>query len=89
MFADDIALIAESKEQLETIMKITYEYSQKWRFMFNYDKCAVMIFAKKVKEIKYGNCSKKCSCNFHWKLGDVLIRQVNVYKYLGIELDPH
>jgi len=41
MFADDIALIAESKEQLEKIMEITYQYSLKWRFTFNYDKCAI------------------------------------------------
>ena len=44
MFADDIALIAGEKEKLQKIMDLSYKYSLKWRFNFNYDKCAVMIF---------------------------------------------
>ena len=38
-------------------------------------------------EIKYGNCKGECSCGYHWKLGETLIKQVTVYKYLGVELD--
>ena len=44
LFADDIVLMAETKQDLPTLMDITYEFSQKWRFNFNYDKCAVMVF---------------------------------------------
>jgi len=68
-------------------MKITYEYSRKWRFNFNYDKCAIIIFNGQKIEEKYGNCVNVCTCNKHWTLGKTLIKQVNVYKYLGIELD--
>src|SRR6185503_15826182 len=87
MFADDIALIADEKNQLNKIVDIACKYSLKWRFSFNYDKCAIMIFDNKIKKIKYGNCIHKCTCGFHWKLGDQLIKQVNSYKYLGGELD--
>ena len=90
MFADDIALIAETPTRLQKIMDITYQYSLKWRFTFNYDKCAVMIFDRsnvKEEELKYGNCKTECTCGYHWRLGEQLIKQVNVYKYLGIELD--
>ena len=88
MYADDIALIGESREKLKKIMNITYEYSKKWRFTFNYDKCAVMIFKRKLpKTIVYGNCRQECTCGYHWKLGDHLIKQVHTYKYLGVELD--
>ncbi len=83
-----IALIAESRSKLEKIMSITYKYSKKWRFTFNYDKCAVMVFNQYIEsQIRYGNCSQECSCGYHWKLGDQLIKQVQTYKYLGVELD--
>ena len=88
MFADDIVLIAEDREDLERLMKTTMEYSRKCRFNFNYDKCAVMIFDNKTTcEIKHGPCKEKCGCGFHWKLGDKLIKQEISYKYLGMELD--
>jgi len=44
MFADDIALVAEDRKNLEKLMEITYEYSRKWRFSFNYNKCSIVIF---------------------------------------------
>ena len=44
MFADDIVLIAENREELEKLMEVTYEYRKKWRFSFNFDKCAVLVF---------------------------------------------
>lgn len=34
-FADDIAVIAESKEDLEVILQAIYDFSLKWRFKFN------------------------------------------------------
>ena len=63
--------------------------SLKWRFTFNSDKCAVVIFDNrpKIPEIKHGNCTDQCTCGFHWKLGNRLIKQEASYKYLGIELD--
>lgn len=56
LFADDIVLLAENKEDLQWLMQITYEYSRKWRFLFNYDKSAVVVFDmnKKQEPIIYG-----------------------------------
>jgi hypothetical protein len=45
LFADDIVIIAESKEELQMMMNATFELSRKWRFNFNFDKCAVMILS--------------------------------------------
>ena len=39
--------------------------------------------------LTYGSCITSCSCGSHWKFGTALIKQVNSYKYLGIELDPY
>jgi hypothetical protein len=89
MFADDIVLIAENRNDLERLMQVTYEYSIKWRFSFNYDKCSVLIFGGRQSKItmKYGKCVDMCSCGFHWRLGKTLILETCSYKYLGAELD--
>jgi hypothetical protein len=57
MFADDIVLASEDKRKLEKLMDTMYQYSLKWRFSFNYEKCAVVVFdaSTKNREIKLGN----------------------------------
>ena len=42
---------------------------------------------KKMPVPSYGKCELECSCGFHWKLGERLIKQERSYKYLGMELD--
>jgi len=44
LFADDIVLVADSREDLEFLMNVVWEYSKKWRFLFNLDKSAVITF---------------------------------------------
>ena len=88
--ADDLAIIANSKDDLEALLKVVYEFSLRWRFKFNFDKCAVIQFhvkASKDKKINIGSCSNSCTCGHHFKFGPKLISEVLVYKYLGIELD--
>jgi len=63
-------------------MKVVWDYSQKWRFSFNLDKSAIVVFDGKAK-----NRSKNSNCNRHWKFGEGFIEEVEVYKYLGIEFD--
>ena len=75
MFADDIALLADDSIQLQQLMDLTFEYSRKWRFTFNYEKCAVVVFGNKQK-LNYGTCTLTCICGCHWKLGTKLIKQV-------------
>jgi hypothetical protein len=87
MFADDIALLADDQTELQKLMDLTYDYSRKWRFTFNYDKCAVVVFGNPEQKFAYGNCDSTCTCGYHWRLGTKLIKQVTSYKYLGVELD--
>ena len=88
LFADDIALIADTQEDLEFLLDFTYKYSLKWRFKYNYEKCNVIVFDNEHhKPFIYGKCKEKCSCGHHFRFGVHLIQQVLVYKYLGVELD--
>lgn len=87
-FADDIVLLAESKDDLESMLQIVFNYSIKWRVKLNDDKCNVVVFHNiPNKSIYYDNCINQCNCNHHYKFGNNLIKEVLIYKYLGIELD--
>ena len=43
-FADDIALLADNKANLQRLVKITENYARRWRFSFNTKKSKVVIF---------------------------------------------
>ena len=79
MFADDIVLIADSKGNLQKLMDLVWEFSCKWRFNFNYDKTAVLVFQHHRGKID--------NAQTIWKLGNTIVQEVNVYKYLGMEMD--
>ena len=90
LFADDIVVIAESRKDLEKMLAVIYEYSLKWRFKFNYDKCAMVIFGnKEFPNVQYGKCDSNSNCGFHVQFGPNLIKEVGIYKYLGVELDKN
>ena len=75
MFADDIILLAYSKEGLQESFDRVYEYSKKWRFKFNFgkDKTVVMVVGGR----KEGE---------EWWLGGRVVEVVRNYKYLGVRL---
>ena len=46
-FADDIALLADNKANLQRLVKITENYARRWRFSFNTKKSKVVVFIGK------------------------------------------
>ncbi|KAH3794438.1 hypothetical protein DPMN_147971 [Dreissena polymorpha] len=42
--ADDMVLASFSKRGLDNMLNICYEYSKKWRFLYNPSICAVVVF---------------------------------------------
>ena len=85
MYADDMVLLADSKEGLQRSIDAAFEYSRKWRFLFNVgkDKTEIMIFhgqgaskKRKGEEVEGG-----------WVLGGKRIGIVQKYVYLGVGID--
>ena len=46
MYADDLALMADSAEKLQQLLNIVHEYTAKWRYSLNAEKSAVMVFGE-------------------------------------------
>ena len=73
-FADDIALLSNSEEDLRRMLKICGNYARTWRFEFGLNKCGVMVFN--------GNDPKD------WQLAPGQpIPSVDTYTYLGININ--
>lgn len=57
-YADDIALVSVSCYGLQNLVSIAYNYSRKWRFVFNSRKCSVLYFGSNrisIPKVKLGN----------------------------------
>ena len=46
MYADDLALVAGSPEELQATLDIVHNYAQKWRYNLNAVKSVVMVFGE-------------------------------------------
>ena len=73
-YADDIAVIAISKEGIQRLVSTAYNYSRKWRFTFNPTKCSIINFGKEKK-----NCT-------NISMGNEIIKVVNHDVHLGVVL---
>ena len=75
MFADDIVMLASTREGLQRSFDIAGEFSKRWRFKFNFgaDKTAVMVFGGR----RGGEA---------WALTGREVPVVEHYRYLGVRL---
>jgi len=46
LYADDIVIFANSKEELQLSLNALYEYCQRWKMIVNINKTKVMVFRK-------------------------------------------
>ena len=75
LFADDFVGLSDSKEQLQKLKDVVYNYCSKWRLKkANVTKSAVMVFAKEAVE---GN----------WKWGEHDLPTVAKYTFFGIDFE--
>ena len=72
MYADDLALIASSPEELQGMLDIVQTYAQKWRYSLHPGKSKVMVFGSRQPS------------PLRWKLGSDTIEVVEQHLHLGI-----
>ena len=79
--ADDIALLALTPADLQTMIKTAYSYSCKWRYKLNIIKTKVMVFGE-TKRVQ-----AKLQPKRKWKLGVGYIEETTEYKHVGVILN--
>ena len=79
LYADDMALIASSEQDLQFMITKMNEWMKKWCMKVNVEKTKIVHFRKP-------RCSKT---KFRFKYDDNVIEVVDSYKHLGVYLDEH
>ena len=69
-YADDLTMLANFPQNMQSMYDIVTRYSRKWRIEFGFDKCANIVFNSKVKP--------------NFILCDNVIRNVNEYVHVGV-----
>ena len=77
LYADDLALISESEEDLQSLLNILYEWSNQWEMSVNLAKTKVVHFRR-------GPSTKQT--NFEFLYGESGIEVTSQYRYLGLIL---
>ena len=78
MYADDLALIADSPSDLQAMLDIVSSYACKWRYRFNAQKSAIMVFGEAPRSRAVARDSRQ------WTLNGTVIQESNEYHHLGV-----
>lgn len=81
--ADDMVLISFSKQGLDMMMQICYQYSLKWWYEYNATKSAVIVFNESETDFKSAKLHRT------WYLGPDKVEEVIQYRHLGIYCDKY
>ena len=94
LYADDVVLMADSKEDLQVLIDTVDKFCRRWHMDINLKKSEVMVVLPKhvergcyhcrLKNTKEGPCISKCSMAQHWTCRGTKLKVVDKYKYLGI-----
>ena len=79
--ADDKLALSLSKHGMDTLVKICYMHSSKWRYELQPPKCVVIVFNESPLDYRIGNRI--------WSIGDANVEEDIMYKQLGIYLNKY
>lgn len=79
LYADDLVLLSENEEDLQTMLNILNDWCRKWRMRINVNKSKILHF----------RIPSQTRTTYDFKIGNISLEIVNRYKYLGLVLDEH
>ncbi len=79
LYADDLAILAESKEDLQMLLNILEKWCKQWHMRVNIKKTKIVHFRTKTQS----------RTDFNFMFNNEIVECVYKYKYLGIILDKH
>ena len=77
-YADDIVLVAESQENLQSLINIAHEWCEKWGMKANVAKCGIQAVG----------VNKNIMDQIQIRWGDAFFPLTPQYKYLGLTFEP-
>ena len=87
LYADDVVLMAETPEKLQTLIDVVDEFCKKWHMEINLKKSQAMVvgthgctFCSPMSR-RIGCCNRECC---PWSCRGAPVKVVKLYKYLGI-----
>ena len=78
MYADDLALVASTPEELQAMLDLVAIYADKWQYQLNADKSSVMVLGESAKTRLSARTSRK------WYIGQEEISEADEQHHLGI-----
>ena len=85
MFADDLALVADSPTSLQSLINLVHSYTIKWRYKINPAKSAILVFGEATR-------TRTRSTNRglrSWSIGSATISEQDKVHHLGILRSVH
>ncbi len=79
LYADDLAIMAESEEDLQTLLNILEKWCKQWHMRVNIKKTKIILFRTKTQP----------RTDFNFMFNNEIVECVDKYKYLGIILDQY
>ncbi len=77
LYADDIVILADTEQELQTLLDIVYDWTRKWRLLINYGKTKVVHF----RPLSFPRSDVVFKC------GPTQLEYIDSYRYLGCELN--
>lgn len=81
LYADDICLLAVSRDELVRTVNATIAFARRYRFLFNARKSGWIIIGQRIAADGVLN-------SFHIDLDGAIMPEVDSYKYLGVDITP-
>ena len=78
MYADDLALVAESPQELQAMLNIMHSYTGKWRYNLNANKSFIMVFGESPRSRTQARSLRE------WHLGNEKVQEADEVHHLGI-----
>ena len=78
MYADDLALISDSPQGLQSMLDIVSIYADEWRYKFNASKSAILVFGESPSSRRTNRPART------WHISRAAIPEKDTHKHLGI-----
>ena len=83
MYADDLALVASSPDELQAMLDIVSHYASQWRYRLNSSKSVILVFGESSRSRALARSSRQ------WLLAGQRLQEVDEHHHLGILCSVH